>query len=375
MIRGSRRFPYWMHLRVLAHLVRSCQTSPKGRGQAVCDFRGLLRRNLKPPLARFCLALLLSLAGPGVAHAELSVACWTFEFVPGERVYQRGLGNVQRGRTFVSNEFSSGHFHRLKIAEAFEKHVRATIAPLSSKSQYVSDCAVASTYGSARGNAIEAHRRYLNEGNFAVESVAWGPSATELAAAKLADDEIPIVYMQCVLAAVLSREGERYDRPAQAVRTRVFKTEIHRDVAATDQLRAWGGANGIDGDEISCFAATTPERTKAAYADVMDHFGPGSTVRDIEFLPDFALPPGTAPKAVVAPKLAPAKPVAPGVLIIEDNGIAAKAKAWDDSVLQMRREAAAQRVKAAIATAESKANSEILRQKMLAEMRARGNKQ
>lgn len=86
----------------------------------------------------------------------------------------------------------------------------------------------------------------------------------------------------------------------------------------------------------------------------------------------------TTPEALAklgGASVTPSRPSGPGYLTIEDNGVKARTKAWEDSVLQMRREEAAMKVQTAIATAESKAKNEVLRQKMLAEMRNRGNKQ
>jgi hypothetical protein len=339
-----------------------------------------LRVNLNWPLARWCVALFLSFAAPGVAHAQVSLACWTFEFVPGERVYQTRLGNVQRGRTFFSKEFTDDGLNRLTIAEAFETHVRATTPPLSSKSQYVAGCTGSSPAGGAEGNAMRGHQRFLNEGAGYVTSVVWAPSAADRAAARLADNKSPVVYMQCVLATDTDPYGgqERYDRPYQVVRTRVFMAEARG--GASEQLGNWGRANGITINDNRCFAASTPERLKAEYADARDHYGPASQTREIDFIPDFAHLPGAAPKVAAAPKPAPpkpvpAKPVSPGVLIVEDNGIAARTKAWEDTVLEAQRQDAAIRAKQVAETARSSAEHKAVLAKVFEEMRKRGNKQ
>ena len=70
-----------------------------------------------------------------------------------------------------------------------------------------------------------------------------------------------------------------------------------------------------------------------------------------------------------------AKPPAPGVLIIEDNGVTARTKAWDNHLLQVQRASAALKLAKAAATAESKAEYDRIMARYFAEQKKRGNKQ
>jgi hypothetical protein len=64
-----------------------------------------------------------------------------------------------------------------------------------------------------------------------------------------------------------------------------------------------------------------------------------------------------------------------GSLTIEDDGIAARTKAWDNQLLQARREEAAAKVKRAIATEESKAEYDRLIAQVKADLKRRGRMQ
>ena len=64
-----------------------------------------------------------------------------------------------------------------------------------------------------------------------------------------------------------------------------------------------------------------------------------------------------------------------GALIGEDNGNAARAKAWDNVLLQAKREEATRKAAVAAATVESKAKYKQIMEKAIAEAKKRGNKQ
>ena len=86
----------------------------------------------------------------------------------------------------------------------------------------------------------------------------------------------------------------------------------------------------------------------------------------------------TSPEAIAAlggPAPAPPKPTAPGALIIEDNGIAARTKAWEDTVLEAQRQDAAIRAKQVAETARTSAKHKAVLAKLFEEMRKRGSKQ
>jgi ribosomal protein L24E len=86
----------------------------------------------------------------------------------------------------------------------------------------------------------------------------------------------------------------------------------------------------------------------------------------------------TSPEAIAAigaPAPTPPKPSGPGVLVIEDNGIAARTKAWEDTVLQAQRQEAATRAKQVAETARSSAKHKVELARVFEEMCKRGNKQ
>lgn len=320
------------------------------------------------------LAMFISLGISDAAYAdsEADPACWVTEFVPGERVYKYGKGNVQRGRTFSTKEITTDGLSMPKLAELFEKHVRATTSPLSSTSQYVSGCTLSSPSGSAEYNASRGHPRYEG-GN--LEKSAWVPSPSELAAARRSATDPAFVYMQCVHAADLSKNGDYYDRLHDVAKTPIFMAKAGQEDAAKYQLTLWGRANGIEARDTTCFSASTQVRLKAEYAHAMDHYRAGSQSREVDFIPDFAHLPGAAAKLAEKPKPAPTKPVSPGALIVEDNGNAARAKAWDNVLLQAKRDDAARKAAVAAATAESKAKHKMIMDKAIAEAKKRGRSQ
>lgn len=328
----------------------------------------------KQKLCSLLIAILISLCISDAAYAdtEADLACWVTEFVPGERVNKYGKGNVQRGRTFSTKEITTDGLSMPKLAELLEKHVRATISPLSSKSQYVSGCNMSSTSGSAEYNASRGHPRYEGGG---LENIAWVPSSAEIAAARRADTDPKFVYMQCVHAADLSKTGDYYDRLYDVAKTPIFMAKPGQEHIAQYQLTLWGRKNGTEVRDTSCFSASSQERLKAEYANALDHFRAGSQTREIDFKPDFAHMPGATAKVAEAPKPAPTKPISPGALIVEDNGNAARAKAWDNVLLQAKREEATRKAAVAAATVESKAKYKQIMEKAIAEAKKLGNKQ
>ena len=326
---------------------------------------------------KFCcllVAILISLGISDAAYAdtEADFACWVTEFVPGERVYKYGKGNVQRGRTFSTKEIATDGLNWPKLAEVFEKHVRATIPPLSSKSQYVSGCTMSSASGSAESNASRGHPRY--EGGI-FEKIAWIPLPSELSSARRAENDPKFVYMQCVHATDLSKDGDYYDRLHDVAKTPIFMAKPGQEHTAQYQLTLWGRVNGTEARDTTCFSASTPERLKVEYANAMDHFRAGSQSREIDFKPGVAHLSEAAAKAAVVPKLAPINRVSPGSLTVEDTGATARAKAWDNVVLQAKREEATRKAAVAAATTESKAKYKQIMDKAIAEAKKRGNKQ
>ena len=72
-----------------------------------------------------------------------------------------------------------------------------------------------------------------------------------------------------------------------------------------------------------------------------------------------------------------ANPLPPGGfhITIEDNGIAARTKAWDDAILQGQREEAQRKVAAAVVSARQDAKIKALIAAEMEKMRKRGNTQ
>lgn len=70
-----------------------------------------------------------------------------------------------------------------------------------------------------------------------------------------------------------------------------------------------------------------------------------------------------------------AKPATPSSLTITDNGEKVRAQAWDNVLLQAKREQAQQQASIAAQTAESKAKYKQIMDKAIAEAKKRGNRQ
>ncbi len=70
-----------------------------------------------------------------------------------------------------------------------------------------------------------------------------------------------------------------------------------------------------------------------------------------------------------------AKPTSPGSLTITDNGEKARTKAWDNVLLQAKRDEAARQASIAAQTAESKAKYKQIMDKAIAEAKKRGRSQ
>lgn len=325
----------------------------------------------------------LGIADSASAQNEAPKACWVTEFVPGERVSHWQKGSVQRGRTFYSQKITTDGLSMPKLAALFEKHVRSSTSPLSNKSQYVSGCTMGSSYSSETYLASRGAPGYEGERG---EQIAWVPAPSELAAARLAATDPKFVYMQCVLTSgLIPSSNNYYDKLLDFATTPVFMVSSRRsdDVARADaesKLTDWARTNSVKYHYKACFSASSRERLKAEYAFAMDHFRAGTQTREINFRelnfnPDFAYLPGAAAKVAEKPKPAPTKPGASGYLNVEDNGNAARAKAWDNAMLQAKREEAARKAADAAAAAKSAAKNKEILDKARAERKKRGNRQ
>jgi hypothetical protein len=144
-----------------------------------------------------------------------------------------------------------------------------------------------------------------------------------------------------------------------------------------------------DGWEPECYIQGSADRPKTVY------YPPGTSVNvggvtasgGVPFMQTVVLFPGlaedwfvdTSPKAMAdlggPPPVKATRPPEPGSLTIEDNGIAARTKAWDNQLLQARREASADKVKRAIATKESKAEYDRLMAQVKVELKRLGRMQ
>ena len=74
-------------------------------------------------------------------------------------------------------------------------------------------------------------------------------------------------------------------------------------------------------------------------------------------------------------KAGPPNKSGPGSITVEDTGGTASAKAWDNVLLQAKREEAGRQASIAAQTAESKAKHKLIIDKAIAEAKKRGNKQ
>ncbi len=310
------------------------------------------------------------------AQNEAPIACWVTEFVPGERSDHWQKGAVQRTRTFSTQKISIDGLSLEKLSEIFEKHVRSSTSPLSSKSQYVSGCTVGGAYEASFG-ALD----YRGDS----KEIIWAPSPSELDAARRSATDSQFVYAQCVLTYGPGPVSTPYvDTVLDFATTPIFMAKLipdHRNTRADawSKLKDWARANRINDHYSACFSASSQERLKAEYAFAMDHFRAGSQTREIDFselkLRPGSYLPGAEAKVAEIPKPAPSSPVASGYLSVEDNGNAARAKAQELVLLQAKREEIARKAADAAAAAKSAAKNKQILDKARAERKKRGNRQ
>jgi hypothetical protein len=304
----------------------------------------------------------------GVARADAPYACWAFEFVPGERVQLRGLGEVQNGWTYYSDEFTiTQQPDDMALAELFETHVRKTVPKRGPSSLFVSGCTSSSTRGGAQYSASRGHESLANEADGRTTNVHWSPTAAELAKTALPEKkDWPVNFMQCLL-----NEGYyvRFHAESRLYRSQVFEAGQYNTRDTEDELNTWAKANNIDGVRATCYVARTPERLAAMTIDKIEHAKLGSPVTPIAFRP-------TSAKASPAPKsgVAATASTAVALTVKTDTSLSDARRAWDAQVAQaMREEAqkAAQAVaKAARADAQLQAQAEKARQERLKRGRA-----
>jgi len=328
-------------------------------------------------------AIFISLGSSDNVYAqnEAPIACWVTEFVPGERSDHWQKGAVQRTRTFSTQKISIDGLSLEKLSEIFEKHVRSSTSPLSSKSQYVSGCTLGGGYRSAAEMASFGALDYRGDS----KEIIWAPSPSELDAARRSATDPQFVYAQCVLTYGPGPVNSTYvDTVLDFATTPIFMAKLmfHEITRANawSKLKDWARANRIRDHYSACFSASSQERLKAEYAFAMDHFRAGSQTREIDFSelkfdPGFAYLPGAEAKVAEIPKPAPTSPVASGYLSVEDNGNAARAKAQELVLLQAKREEIARKAADAAAAAKSAAKNKQILDKARAERKKRGNRQ
>lgn len=257
----------------------------------------------------------------GTAHAA-PIACWTYEFVPGQRVPHRSLDVIQDGHTYYSDEFDwRGEVDLNALAEVFEAHVRKTVPRRSAGSVYLSGCTGNSVYGSAQSNASRAHERRFRESADRTTNLHWTPSAADLAKGPPPLGATALAYMQCLTVPY----SPRVDVPAEFQTSPVFQVKAADYNGVQQQFRDY--AAKYPDTAPKCFAARTPDRVKAMTIDEIDHSGPGSRAVEVAFKPTTAL---ASPKATPTPAPKPAQ--AASLTLKTDTSAKDTAKAWDEQV-------------------------------------------
>lgn|GEM_PF-6369246 len=319
-------------------------------------------------MKRLLLAL-LSLSAclfAGAANAG-DLACWTFEFVPGQHVPHASLSAVQNGHTYYSDEFEwADGVDQDGYAELFEAYVRKNTQRLGPGSLYVSGCKMSGPYGGPKSNASKAHERFFRESEGRSTNLHWTPSPAELQKAAPPLKSGPI-YMQCVAAPY----SPRFYNTGDYGKSPVFQVQLADSFAIeSGQFRPYLEANNIDAVP-KCLKARTRERLNALLLDEIDHSKSGGRIYDIPFKPSAALP--SKPEPASKPK--PASTPSAGLTIKTDTSLRDAGKAWDEQVKKTLADEARKKVENAAKSAQADAKTKAGIEAFLKERRRQGSAQ
>lgn len=298
----------------------------------------------------------------GAAEAS-PIACWAFEFVPGQRAPHSSLGQIQDGLTYYSKEFEwQGGVDLETIGALFEAHVRKTTLRRGQGSVFVSGCKQSNSYGSPQSNAANAHERLYREADGRKSEINWTMSAAELASAprRTASD---LVFMRCLTAPRL-----RFDQAAEFQVTPVFRLKAGEVNDVTQQFRDHAAKNLKNNP--TCLTSWTTEGLEAKYVDEIDHARPGSPIAQITFSPSAAL---AAPKPTSPSP--PAVAAAPALIVKTETSAKDAAKAWDEQVKKTLAAEAQKRAETAAKAAQANAKYLAEVEAFFAEQRKRGRAQ
>lgn len=296
-----------------------------------------------------CACMFASTANAG------ALACWVFEFVPGQHVPHRSLDYVQNGHTYYSDEFDwvSG-VDQDGYAELFEAYVRKTVRPIGPGSHYVSGCKMSGPYGGPKSNASKAHERFFREADERSTNIHWTPSPAELQKAPPPLRSAPI-FMQCLATPY----SPRFYNVGDYGKSPVFKVMLDNSFGIErEQFRPYLEANKIDAVP-KCLKARTREQLNAMVIDEIDHSKVGGRIYDIPFMPSGVsldaktiAPPAPKPKPPTAP------PASPGSLTVKtDTSLRDAGKAWDEQVRKTLAEEAKKKVELAAKQAQTDAKA------------------
>lgn len=300
------------------------------------------------------------------------LACWVFEFVPGQHVPHPSLSYVQNGHTYYSDEFDwVDGVDRDGYAELFEAHVRKTVQRLGPGSIYVSGCKMSGPYGGPKSNASKAHERFLRETEGRLTNLHWTPSAAEIQKAPPPLRDAPI-YMQCLA----TPSSPRFYETGDYAKSQVFKIKIEDSYAVeSNEFRPYLKANNIGGVP-KCLTARTRERLDAMVIDEIDHSRVGGRVYDIPFTAS-GVSPDASSAAQPAPKpQPPSPPSSSGSLTVKtDTSLRDAGKAWDEQVRKTLAEEAKKKVELAAKQAQADAKAKADLEAFLKARRKQGSAQ
>ncbi|MDG2528158.1 cell envelope integrity protein TolA [Caulobacter endophyticus] len=313
-----------------------------------------------------CACLFASTANAG------ALACWVFEFVPGQHLPHPSLDYIQNGHTYYSDEFDWVEgVDQDGYSELFEAYVRKSVKPLGPGSVYVSGCKMSGPYGGPKYNASKAHERFLRETDGRSTNLHWTPSAAELQKAPPPLRGAPI-YMQCLAMP----SSQRLYQTGDYGKSQVFKIKPEDSYGVeSKEFRPYLEANNIRAVP-KCFKARTRERLDAMVIDEIDHSKVGGRIYDIPFTASGASADAT-PSVQPAPKpKPPAAASSPGSLTVKtDTGLRDAGKAWDEQVKKTLAEEAKRKVQLAVKQAQTDAKAKADLEAFLKARRKQGSAQ
>jgi hypothetical protein len=288
--------------------------------------------------------------------------CWTFEFVPGERVRQDTYGQVQAGRYWFSDLFAPTVNEQV-AANEYKRYVRQHTTPLSKTSSYIARCQYV-RFADDDIERVGLALRFGGEGRGRpTEHLSWSPSPAFIEESRTKTFD---TVFQCFAATVTtSRYGTDFELPHRIARTQVFPVTIDlRYIEPDFQVKA--RAAGLL--KSRCTWEFTLEDLKDEEAYYIDQYGPSSTIEEFDFTPDLAKREAKPSASVPTPKIA---------LTVEKAGptpeeTAAERAKW---TMEAVRADAVARAKAATLQAQSDAKYQADLAKLHEEMRKRGNAQ